>query len=353
MMEEIDMSYPDHVALESVLDQYPSSALMTPEHMMLPYDYQSFISSELFHHICLAGGELVSSPPSSQLFDLEADSSGAMATDCPADANCQAHPIQENEDVEEELVIKSEILHHPLFPRMRRAYADCQMSASGGGPLETSFSDETEPWKDNVSTLILGSDPELDEFMETYCEMLEKHNEDLRNTFTGASAFLNEMEMQLADLCGALSKTSLSDQPAAATGNIAADHQASKCNNKAKSDLKMSLLSKYRGGHLNNLKLEFSKRTKKKMGKLPGQARQALLHWWESHHNWPYPSEADKAELERATGLHPKQISNWFINQRKRHWKTPPESLQYSCNDNDLLSAGTVVHFADEDFDAP
>lgn len=37
--------------------------------------------------------------------------------------------------------------------------------------------------------------------------------------------------------------------------------------------------------------------------------------------------------LAEATGLDQKQINNWFINQRKRHWK-PLENMQFSVMDN-------------------
>jgi hypothetical protein len=52
-------------------------------------------------------------------------------------------------------------------------------------------------------------------------------------------------------------------------------------------ELKHQLLRKY-GGYLGGLRQEFSKRKKK--GKLPKEARQKLLHWWELHYKWPYPS---------------------------------------------------------------
>lgn len=39
--------------------------------------------------------------------------------------------------------------------------------------------------------------------------------------------------------------------------------------------------------------------------------------------------EADKVALADATGLDQKQINNWFINQRKRHWK-PSENMQFA-----------------------
>ncbi|CAH2041824.1 unnamed protein product [Thlaspi arvense] len=118
-------------------------------------------------------------------------------------------------------------------------------------------------------------------------------------------------------------------------------------------ELKNHLLRKY-SGYLSSLKQELSK--KKKKGKLPKEARQKLLNWWELHYKWPYPSvclylqtydllkpplkrrsevsrmEAEKVALAESTGLDQKQINNWFINQRKRHWK-PSEDMQFMVMD--------------------
>lgn len=52
-------------------------------------------------------------------------------------------------------------------------------------------------------------------------------------------------------------------------------------------ELKDRLLRKF-GSHISSLKLEFSK--KKKKGKLPKEARQTLLEWWNVHYKWPYPT---------------------------------------------------------------
>lgn len=52
-------------------------------------------------------------------------------------------------------------------------------------------------------------------------------------------------------------------------------------------ELKDRLFRKF-GSHISTLKLEFSK--KKKKGKLPKEARQTLLEWWNSHYKWPYPT---------------------------------------------------------------
>ncbi|CAA3018855.1 homeobox knotted-1-like LET6 isoform X1 [Olea europaea subsp. europaea] len=83
-------------------------------------------------------------------------------------------------------------------------------------------------------------------------------------------------------------------------------------------------------GYLGSLKQEFMKKRKK--GKLPKEARQQLLDWWSRHYKWPYPSESQKLALAESTGLDQKQINNWFINQRKRHWK-PSEDMQFVVMD--------------------
>lgn len=43
--------------------------------------------------------------------------------------------------------------------------------------------------------------------------------------------------------------------------------------------------------------------------------------------------EADKIALAEETGLDQKQINNWFINQRKRHWK-PSENMPFAMMDD-------------------
>lgn len=42
-----------------------------------------------------------------------------------------------------------------------------------------------------------------------------------------------------------------------------------------------------------------------------------------------YYQEEEKLKLSEMTGLDQKQINNWFINQRKRHWK-PSEDMRFS-----------------------
>lgn len=63
--------------------------------------------------------------------------------------------------------------------------------------------------------------------------------------------------------------------------------------------------------------------------KLPGtrclhKASVRILKEWmfsEEHIEHPYPSETEKEELMRQTGLTRKQLTNWFTNSRKRLWQ--------------------------------
>jgi hypothetical protein len=40
--------------------------------------------------------------------------------------------------------------------------------------------------------------------------------------------------------------------------------------------------------------------------------------------------ETEKLALAETTGLDQKQINNWFINQRKRHWKPTSEDMPFA-----------------------
>ncbi|PWA78103.1 ELK domain, KNOX1, KNOX2, Homeodomain-like protein [Artemisia annua] len=172
--------------------------------------------------------------------------------------------------------------------------------------------------RNTMGSTCFGVDPELDVFMESFCHMLVKYKSDLVRPFDEATVFLGNIETQLRNL----SKVDGSDE-----GIISSDEEVSggeTDNAQVSQELKDTLLRKF-GGRISSLKKEFSK--KKKKGKLPKEARQTLLEWWNSHNTWPYPTEGDKISLAEITGLDPKQINNWFINQRKRHWK-PSETMQ-------------------------
>uniref|UniRef100_A0A7N0RER8 Uncharacterized protein n=1 Tax=Kalanchoe fedtschenkoi TaxID=63787 RepID=A0A7N0RER8_KALFE len=232
-----------------------------------------------------------------------------------------------------EAALKAKIMSHPHYHRLVAAYVNCQKV---GAPPEVV--EKLERACAGLSTITtgsgrLGEDPGLDQFMEAYCEMLTKYELELSKPFKEAMAFLSRIESQFK----ALTLSSSSDSPAygqSSDGNGSSDEDVDVHNDlidpqAEDRELKGQLLRKY-SGYLGSLKQEFMKRRKK--GKLPKEARQQLLDWWTRHYKWPYPSESQKLALAESTGLDQKQINNWFINQRKRHWK-PSEDMQFVVMD--------------------
>ncbi|URE07812.1 homeobox protein [Musa troglodytarum] len=301
--------------------------------------------------------------------------------------------------------IKAKIMSHPQYSSLIGAYIDCQKV---GAPPDvvarlSALAQELEsPWSCRQEP---SSDPELDQFMEAYCDVLMRYREELTRPFQEAMDFLKTVESQFNALTNTsslrlfssvrmgtvvrqqledvlrgiglpqftLTKTEASSHrshsdaikicPRASMDIIARDER---CEDVASSEedpdasggeadiseidpraddkeLKHHLLKKY-SGYLSSLRQELSKKRKK--GKLPKEARQKLLKWWELHYKWPYPSgkkavithicdqkqESEKLALAESTGLDQKQINNWFINQRKRHWR-PSEDMQLMVMD--------------------
>ncbi|XP_038884572.1 homeobox protein knotted-1-like 2 isoform X2 [Benincasa hispida] len=186
-----------------------------------------------------------------------------------------------------------------------------------------------------ASTESSSIDPDLDQFMEAYYGMLVKYREELTRPIQEAVDFMHRIESQLNTLCNGSFQILASEGKCEGMGSSSSEEEKGGEGEREIEDqidpraeereLKNHLLKKY-SGYLSSLKQELSK--KKKKGKLPKDARQELLRWWELHNKWPYPSEAEKLALAESTGLDQKQINNWFINQRKRHWK-PSEDVQF------------------------
>ncbi|PWZ57239.1 Homeobox protein knotted-1-like 7 [Zea mays] len=179
--------------------------------------------------------------------------------------------------------------------------------------------------------------------MESYCELLVTWKEELTRPLREAEEFLTTVEAQLnsitntgptmgAFISSAADKTGvvdMSDDEQEEGSGMEAEVALGIDPCSDDKELKKQLLRKY-SGCLGNLRKELCKKRKK--DKLPKEARQKLLSWWELHYRWPYPSEMEKIALAESTGLEQKQINNWFINQRKRHWK-PSEEMQFAVMD--------------------
>lgn len=237
--------------------------------------------------------------------------------------------------------IKAKIMSHPHYPRLLSAYVSCQKV--GAPPEVVARLEEAETMAmshgggGRSGGGYIGEDPALDQFMEAYCEMLTKYEQELTKPFKEAMLFLSRIECQFKALT--LSSPSDNSLSSAACGEVpdrnGSPEEDIDVNNNyidpsaEDRELKGQLLRKY-SGYLGSLRQEFLKKRKK--GKLPKEARQQLLDWWSRHYKWPYPSESQKLALAESTGLDQKQINNWFINQRKRHWK-PSEDMQFVVMD--------------------
>lgn len=255
-------------------------------------------------------------------------------------------------------LIKAQIANHPLYPNLVSAYIECRKV--GAPPEMASLLEEISKENHPINSRSdIGADPELDEFMESYSEVLHRYKQELSKPFDEATTFLSDIESQLSNLCKE-TLTTTTTTSSFASGNYhsdegactseedlscgeveAAESQESSVARPGDQELKEMLLRKY-SGYLSSLRKEFLKKRKK--GKLPKDARIALLDWWNTHYRWPYPTEDEKSKLSEFTGLDQKQINNWFINQRKRHWK-PSEDMRFALMEGVSGSIGAPMYF--------
>ncbi|KAL7574233.1 hypothetical protein ACA910_012489 [Epithemia clementina (nom. ined.)] len=69
-------------------------------------------------------------------------------------------------------------------------------------------------------------------------------------------------------------------------------------------------------------------KNKRKPTSLPHETVEYLKNWMMSpeHIAHPYPTEQEKAQIMKDTGIELKQLTNWFVNNRKRYWKPRVEA---------------------------
>lgn len=234
--------------------------------------------------------------------------------------------------------MKAKIIAHPQYSNLLQAYMDCQKIGAPPEVVARLAAVRQEFDTKQRCSVNTSKDPELDQFMEAYYDMLVKYREELSRPVQEAMEFMKRIESQLNLLTNGRVRVFNPDEKSEGAGSSEEEHEENsggetelaEIDPRAEDrELKNHLLKKY-SGYLSSLKQELSK--KKKKGKLPKEARQKLLAWWELHYKWPYPSESEKVALAEATGLDQKQINNWFINQRKRHWK-PSEDMQFMVMD--------------------
>ncbi|KAG0168564.1 hypothetical protein DFQ29_010099 [Apophysomyces sp. BC1021] len=81
---------------------------------------------------------------------------------------------------------------------------------------------------------------------------------------------------------------------------------------------------------------------KRRRGNLPKEVTEFLKRWLVQHKKHPYPSEKEKADLAHRTGLTMNQISNWFINARRRILQPMLESENLHAQ---LMTYPDMAHF--------
>ncbi|KAK9707378.1 hypothetical protein RND81_07G193700 [Saponaria officinalis] len=245
---------------------------------------------------------------------------------------------------------KAMIASHPRFPRLLHAYIE--LLKVGAPPkmrsnIGMSMQDAGVRPRSSIE-----ANPELDQFMENYCEILDKYKSDISRPFEETTNFLSNVEMELRNLCCPNTMTNSSQNQASLevveddavssdeeySGGEVDVHDAHP-RDEDRDLIKDQLLRRY-GSHISGLKLEFCKNRKK--SKLSKDAKQLLFEWWNTHYMWPYPTEDDKTRLAEMTGLTQNQINNWFINQRKRHWR-PMKNMTF-----DLMETISDLYFTED-----
>ncbi|WOL17696.1 homeobox protein knotted-1-like 6 isoform X2 [Canna indica] len=275
--------------------------------------------------------------------------------DPPSSSSQRRGAIDQDDDV------KAKIVAHPHYSTLLSAYINCQKVGAPPGAAERLLAAAREfearqraafSCRDAPTT----ADPDLDRFMEAYCQMLIKYEEELARPLEEAKEFLRRAEAEFNSITNAPFRVLSSDADEEKGGACSSEEVEEQEGNggdvtttqlhpeNEDAELKKYLLKRY-SGHLSGLRHELSKKKKKK-GKLPKEAIQKLLHWWELHYKWPYPSEAEKIALAESTGLDQKQINNWFINQRKRHWK-PTEDKQFVLMEGFNPSTAAALYMDD------
>ncbi|XP_075087938.1 homeobox protein knotted-1-like 1 [Nicotiana tabacum] len=145
----------------------------------------------------------------------EQDGPGPLYDNNSNSINIVVHELEEAEKAMGNMsdLIKAQIANHTLYQYLVSAYIDCRKV---GAPPEMTSILSMENCIITSCPTEIGTDPELDEFMEPYCGILHKYKEELSKPFDEATAFLNNIKSQLNNLCN----ENLTPQTTAAkTGN--------------------------------------------------------------------------------------------------------------------------------------
>ncbi|KAL6759928.1 hypothetical protein V8C86DRAFT_2563940 [Haematococcus lacustris] len=266
---------------------------------------------------------------------------------------------------EEESQLADTVMLHPLYPRLLEAVMACRkvgllnvadMNAIDQQCVQAqaaAVAAQHAARQAGGHLLEMAQDPELQAFMEASVAAAESQLAELTLLFQRADTANYDLGNHIVDLgTNGAALAQLSRHPTAPTESWPRDHsplQASLSRSTAGDSTGSSVgssgpasgsltgcssadtssaraevehlgnaLKRQYADRLSALQEEFS--CKRSKGKLPDEAIEQLKQWWQQHPYWPYPTEDVKATLSCVTGLAPQQVSNWFVNQRKRYW---------------------------------
>eukprot|EP01018_Ginkgo_biloba_P025013 Gb_27819 [translate_table: standard] len=224
------------------------------------------------------------------------------------------------------------ICSHPLFMRFLAGHID---SSKVGVSDQNAVAqlDQLIGQHRVLSTrsIPIGTRPDLDQFMVAYCSMLDSYREEINNTFMETKEFLKALDnsiegLRMGDLAGVnanlqVAGTSQKGMQGGTPMDMEAKLQATmhammeEGMPPSLTNIQMSQITQV----TKELKEAINSQKLKKYSRLPEDATKILQDWWDKNHGTnPYPSKNDKLEFVRCTGLEPKQVENWFSNQRKK-----------------------------------
>ncbi|CCE81481.1 Piso0_002138 [Millerozyma farinosa CBS 7064] len=86
---------------------------------------------------------------------------------------------------------------------------------------------------------------------------------------------------------------------------------------------------------------------RKTRNNLPKETTYILIKWLNEHISHPYPNSFEKNQLMMSTGLNQQQLSNWFINARRRKIKILKERQQQQQQDKSSESGSQSASHTD------
>ncbi|XP_076313917.1 homeobox protein Meis2-like isoform X2 [Tachypleus tridentatus] len=208
---------------------------------------------------------------------------------------------------------KDAIYGHPLFPLLALIFEKCE--------LATTALREHDDFADKLYSSVSFNDD-----VEHFVKQIKEENHYYAQNYELDSVMVQAVQVlrfHLLELEKRLASDSLSpyggsmDEDRSSVGSMdtpgSMSHQASP-------HISLDNHNETGGNYLGSCEEDDDERVKKqkKRGLFPKVATNMLRAWLFQHLSHPYPSEDQKKQLSRDTGLTILQVNNWFINARRR-----------------------------------